>query len=285
MSKIASQLILPAPAKLNLFLHITGRRPDGYHNLQTLFQLLDVGDELTFEARPDSNIVISPALTEIPPQDNLIYKAALLLQQHSGHRGGANIHLDKRLPMGGGLGGGSSDAATTLVGLNQLWKTGLSTDQLAALGQHLGADVPVFVRGRTAWGEGIGEQLTPVQMPADWFLVITPACRVNTGDVFSHQALTRGTPVTKIRASFGRGPGNDWRNDCQTVVESLYPEVKATRQWLDQHAPARMTGTGSCVFARFDSRESAEAVLKKRPAQLQGFVARGVNQSPLYDQV
>lgn len=279
------QLTLPAPAKLNLFLHIVGRRADGYHNLQTLFQLLDYGDELTFTPRHDSAIEVIPQLADMPLENNLIYKAARLLQQHTNHQGGANIHLDKRLPMGGGLGGGSSDAATALVGLNRLWQTGLNNDELAALGRQLGADVPVFVRGQTAWGEGIGDRLTPVQTPPDWFVVIAPQCRINTGEIFSHQTLTRDTPIMKIRASFGQGPHNDWRNDCQPVVERLYPAVKTAREWLSEHAPARMTGTGACVFAGFDCRERAETVLAKRPPPLQGFVAKGVNRSPLYDPV
>ncbi|WIO74601.1 4-(cytidine 5'-diphospho)-2-C-methyl-D-erythritol kinase [Porticoccaceae bacterium LTM1] len=272
-------LRLPAPAKLNLFLHITGRRPDGYHNLQTLFQLLDHGDELALSAREDDRITLSPRIEGVPTQDNLIYRAAMLLREATNSCGGADILLTKRLPMGGGLGGGSSDAATALVGLNQIWSLGLDIEQLALLGQQLGADVPVFVRGHTAWGEGIGEQLTPLDMPEQWFLVAVPDCHVNTGEIFSHQALTRDTPITKIRASFEP----HWRNDCQNVVEMLHPEVKAAREWLQNYdSQARMTGTGACVFARFESREAAEAAFTERPENLQGFVARGVNRSPLY---
>ena len=275
-------LTLPAPAKINLFLHITGRRDNGYHNLQTLFQLLDYGDELTISARDDGRITITPAVDGVPLEQNLIYRAAMLLQQqpHKHRPLGADIQLTKRLPMGGGLGGGSSDAATALAGLNHLWQLGLTVNQLAQLGQQLGADVPVFVRGRTAWGEGIGEQLTPLQTDCDWFLVARPTCHVNTSEIFSHQALTRDTPILKIRASFEQG----WRNDCQEVVEMLHPAVKTARQWLQKYdKSARMTGTGACVFARFDSQQAAQAALSERPNDIQGFVARGVNQSPLYD--
>ncbi|MGS2724788.1 4-(cytidine 5'-diphospho)-2-C-methyl-D-erythritol kinase [Porticoccus sp. GXU_MW_L64] len=273
-------ITLPAPAKLNLFLHITGRREDGYHNLQTLFQLLDYGDELGFSIRDDSDIRIHPAIDGVPLQDNLIYKAARLLQQHSGCQQGANIQLTKRLPMGGGLGGGSSNAATALVGLKRLWQLPLNADQLAELGLQLGADVPVFVRGHTAWGEGIGERLTPIETADDWFLVIHPNCHVETAKIFSHQALTRDTPILKIRASFEQG----WRNDCQNVVETLHPEVRKAREWLRKYDEnARMTGTGACVFARFSSQPAAMAALDKRPENTQGFVARGVNRSPLYD--
>ncbi|MDM3871530.1 4-(cytidine 5'-diphospho)-2-C-methyl-D-erythritol kinase [Porticoccus sp. W117] len=271
---------LPAPAKLNLFLHITGRREDGYHNLQTLFQILDYGDELGFAIRDDGDIHIHPAIDGVPPQYNLIYKAARLLQQYTGCAQGVDFQLTKRLPMGGGLGGGSSNAATALVGLNRLWKLNLNIDQLAELGLQLGADVPVFVRGHTAWGEGIGEQLTPVETADDWFLVIHPNCHVETAKIFSHQALTRDTPILKIRASFEQG----WQNDCQQVVELLHPEVRNAREWLRKYDEnARMTGTGACVFARFTSRSAALAALDERPENTQGFVARGVNQSPLYD--
>ena len=273
---------LSAPAKLNLFLHITGRRADGYHNLQTLFQLLDYGDELVFSPRGDGRIAIEPAIPGVPLAQNLIYRAAQLLRRHSGRRLGAHIQLLKKLPVGGGLGGGSSDAATALVGLNQLWQLNLAVGQLAELGLQLGADVPVFVRGQTAWGEGVGEQLTPLQTPPDWFLVIAPDCHVDTGKVFSHQALTRDTPILKIRASFERGAADLWRNDCQGVVEMLYPEVKTAREWLQQYdANARMTGTGACVFARFASQQAALSALAERPDNTRGFVARGVDRSPL----
>lgn len=270
-------LSLPAPAKINLFLHITGRRADGYHNLQTLFQLLDHGDQLDFAINPDGNIHLSPSIPGVPQENNLIYRAARALQQYSGCTLGADIHLHKRLPMGGGLGGGSSDAATTLLGLNALWSLGLPTKALQEIGAQIGADVPVFVLGHTAWAEGIGDQLTPVEMPDDWYLILTPDIQVSTAEVFTHQSLTRNTHPIKIRAFLEQGG----QNDCQTVVETLYPEVKRARQWLAQFTETRLTGTGASLFARFASEADAELVLKRIPAPWKGFVAKGVNQSPL----
>lgn len=277
--------MLPAPAKLNLFLRITGRRADGYHELQTLFQLLDYGDTLEFSnpEPDDGTLMLTPARADIPREENLVYRAALALRDATGCTRGARIHLNKKIPLGGGLGGGSSDAATTLVALNQLWALELSTDQLAAIGLRLGADVPLFVGGRTAWAEGIGERLTPVAMPPAWYLVLTPNCAVPTATVFAHPQLTRnGLPLT-IRAFLEQGA----ENVCQPVVETLYPEVKTARQWLDEFAvaksgPAQMTGTGSGIFARFERREQAEATLADKPRHWGGFVARGVNLSPLY---
>ena len=271
-------LVLPSPAKLNLFLHITGRRPDGYHQLQTLFQLLDYGDELSIISRPDAVIRVAPELPGVAPQDNLIHKAGRLLQEATGCAQGADIHLSKCLPMGGGIGGGSSNAATALLGLNHLWRTGLSLDQLADIGQSLGADVPVFVRGRTAWAEGIGEQLTPLEIPPRWYLVLVPPCAVSTAGIFSHKDLTRDTPNIKVAAFLEEGG----RNDCQPVVEQLYPQVKDAVDWLSRFGPARLTGTGACVFAPFPSEASALEVLAKRPKQLNGFVAVGANESLLH---
>lgn len=278
-------LTLPAPAKINLFLRITGRRPDGYHELQTLFQLLDYSDTLTFSLPdPDDGVItVEPELPNTAREENLIYRAALTLQNATGCRQGAHLSLDKQIPMGGGLGGGSSDAATTLVGLNRLWKLGLSTDELATLGLRLGADVPVFVRGRSAWAEGVGERLTSLDIPTAWYLILVPECQVPTAAVFAHPQLTRhGHPLT-IRAFLDQGA----ENACQAVVEKLYPEVKAARQWLEDAAlnasgKAQMTGTGSCVFTRFDSPAQALSVLARKPPQWGGFVARGINQSPLY---
>ncbi len=274
-------LSLPAPAKLNLFLHITGRRPDGYHNLQTLFQLLDYGDRLDFEINASGAIEVVPALTDVPPEDNLIYKAATLLQQTTGCTLGASIHLHKRLPMGGGLGGGSSDAATTLLALNSLWRLQLSRKQLMTIGQQLGADVPVFIFGHSAWAEGVGEQLSAVAIPAEWYLVLAPGVQISTAKIFNHQGLTRNTHPIKIRAFLERGG----RNDCQTVVEALYPQVKKARLWLAQFAEARLTGTGACLFARFASEADARSVLEQMPAPWQGFVAKGINESPLLKQL
>ena len=271
----------PAPAKLNLTLRILGRRADGYHRLQTLFQFLDVGDDLHLTVRPDGQIRLLIPVPGVPDEENLVVRAARLLQAVTGCQLGVDLRLDKRLPQGGGLGGGSSDAATTLVALNQLWGTGLGEDELAELGLALGADVPVFVRGRAAWGEGVGERLTPVMVPECWFLVLTPPCLVTTADVFRHPKLTRNSPSITI-ADFISG---DDRNDCLEVVRGGYPPVARAIDWLDGFARARLTGTGACVFASFSSRTEAEAVLLQAPAELPGFVARGLNRSPLLDRL
>lgn len=274
-------LTLPAPAKLNLFLHILGRRSDGYHELQTLFQLLDYGDELSFELRDDGEIRLGSSLVGVNAADNLVVRAAHALQQATGIRHGANIVLDKRLPMGGGIGGGSSDAATTLLALNYLWKACLSLEQLAAIGRSLGADVPVFVQGRTAWAEGLGERLQAVEIPPKCYLVLTPPVSVSTALVFRHPELTRDSAAITVAAFFEQGT----RNDCQPLVERLFPEVAQVISWLEQHplnssGTARMTGTGASVFASFDSDSDARAVLAESPWR--GFVAKGVNQSPVH---
>jgi 4-diphosphocytidyl-2-C-methyl-D-erythritol kinase len=282
---MSQSLTLPAPAKLNLFLHITGRRPDGYHLLQTVFQILDFGDELTFGLRDDGKIVLHSELEGVPTSDNLIVRAAHLLQQHSHTTLGADITLLKRLPMGGGLGGGSSDAATTLLGLNLLWKTGLTIDTLATLGLQLGADVPVFVRGHSSWAEGVGELLTPIDLPEHWFLVLTPDCAVNTAEIFQAQELTRNTAPITIAAFSQGGSLVATRNDCQPVVERRYPAVKQALDWLSTHAPCRMTGTGASVFAAFATQGQAEAVLTLKPARMSGFVAKGINLSPAHRQL
>lgn len=272
------ELHLPAPAKLNLFLHVVGRREDGYHLLQTVFQLLDYGDELHLCLTRDGITQVTPVLENVPPQQNLVWRAAEALRQATGCRLGADIRLIKRLPMGGGLGGGSSDAATALVGLNTLWDTGLDTDALAVIGARLGADIPVFIRGYSAWAEGTGDLLTPLELPERWFVVLIPSCHVNTTAIFQHEELTRDSLPITIRA-FLEGGGS---NDCQPVVEKLHPEVLAARRWLQQYGPARMTGTGACVFASFDTQDEAEAILAQRPANTDGFVAQGINGSPLY---
>lgn len=275
----AGPLILPAPAKLNLFLHILGRRPDGYHRLQTLFQLLDYGDELELSTTPDGEIavVVEPLLRDVPMTANLAYRAALALREHRPGPEGARILIRKRLPLGGGLGGGSSDAATVLVGLNRLWELNLGVEELCGLGLRLGADVPVFILGRSAWGEGIGEQLTPLDLPPAWYLVLKPDCDVATAAVFAHPQLTRHTRAMKIRAFSGEGAAND----CQSVVETMYPQVREARLWLARYAQPRLTGTGACLFARFGDRESARATLAEIPAVWSGFIAQGVNVSPL----
>ena len=271
-------LTLPAPAKLNLMLHITGRRADGYHELQTLFQFLDYGDELVLRPREDGQIRL---LTELPGVDhdsNLIVRAARMLQRESGCALGADIQLTKRLPMGGGIGGGSSDAATTLVGLDHLWNTRLGEDRLAELGLNLGADVPVFVRGRAAFAEGVGERLQPVDLPEPWFLVIAPQVSVSTAEIFADPELTRNTPAITVRSLLAGGG----HNDCQPVVEKRYPEVRNALSLLNKFVQARMTGTGACVFGSFPNEGEADKVRRQLPATLPSFVARGRNVSMLH---
>ncbi|XKE46655.1 4-(cytidine 5'-diphospho)-2-C-methyl-D-erythritol kinase [Halomonas organivorans] len=275
-------LVLPAPAKLNRMLHITGRRADGYHELQTLFQFLDHGDTLTLAPRDDGELTLAPALEGVADADNLILRAARRLREATGCRRGADLHLLKRLPMGGGLGGGSSDAATTLIGLNRLWGLGLSLEALAELGLALGADVPVFVHGRAAWAEGVGERLTPVDLDTPWFVVVHPGVAVSTPAVFQAPQLTRDTtPITMARAL--QGGTASWRNDCETTVRERYPEVASTLDWLSDRAPAMLTGTGACVFARLEHETDAEALLAEMPKRWQAFKARGCNRSPLHD--
>lgn len=269
----------PAPAKLNLFLHVTGRRPDGYHELQTAFQLLDYCDEILVEPRADGLILRPQGAAGVPPESDLAVRAARRLQAAAACPQGAEIRINKRIPLGGGLGGGSSDAATTLVALNHVWGLGWPEERLAALGLELGADVPVFVRGRTAWAEGVGEKLTPLALPPAWYLVVCPSCAVSTAQVFADPELTRDTPKTTIKGFVSAGG----RNDCEPVVRRLYPEVGAALDWLAPRARAgaRLTGTGGCVFARFPSAAEAEAVLAAMPARWTGFVARGVGESAL----
>lgn len=269
----------PAPAKLNLMLRIVGRRPDGYHLLQTVFQFLDRSDWLWFEPRADGVIAREGEVPGVPAEADLTVCAARLLQQTAGIRQGATIRIAKHLPLGGGLGGGSSDAATTLVALDHLWRTGLSLAELAELGLTLGADVPVFVHGQAAWAEGIGERLTPVDLDQPWFVVLAPACQVATGAVFNDPDLTRNSPPITI-TDFVAGAGG---NDCEAVVYRCYPEVAAAASWLAQFGPARLTGTGACVFAAFPNGPSAERVLARLPAGWTGFGARGCNRSPLHE--
>lgn len=271
-------LELPAPAKLNLMLHITGRRDDSYHNLQTLFQFIDYCDLLTFSTNDSQALELITPFKGVEQQENLIIRAAQLLQKHTGCDRGARIGITKKIPMGGGLGGGSSNAATTLIGLNQLWNAGLNLHQLAELGLQLGADVPVFVHGCATWAEGVGEKLTKVELPERWFLVITPACHVATAEIFSHKELTRNTPTITIAAALEHGG----KNDCEDIVSTLYPEVDKALKWLGNFADARMTGTGASLFAGFETREQAEQVLNQLPSPMTGFVAQGLNLSPLH---
>ncbi len=268
----------PAPAKLNLFLHVTGRRADGYHLLQTVFQFVDYGDELYFRINNNGLIRRLSPLPGVDEDLDLVVRAARLLQHHCNVNLGAEIRLDKRLPMGGGLGGGSSDAATTLVALNYLWGTGLNTEQLSTLGLRLGADVPIFIHGHAAWAEGIGEQFSPVELPEPWFLVIIPPVSVATGKIFSAVDLIRDADPITIRAFLG-GKGS---NTLEPVVVKRYPEVAEALEWLNRRGcQARMTGSGGCVFASFDERLKAEQILRQLPSGWRGFVARGRNCSPL----
>ena len=269
----------PAPAKLNLFLHITGRRADGYHLLQSVFCFIDYGDSLGFKLRTDPQIVLTRPLAGVPLERDLCYRAAHLLQTTAGVRLGVEITLDKRLPLGGGLGGGSSNAATTLIVLNRLWGTGLSRAALMQLGLQLGADVPVFIFGDNAWAEGIGETLTPLALEPAWYVVLTPPVSVATAAVFSAPELTRNTlPVTIPAFSAGQ-----IHNDLEPVVIARYPAVGQHLEWLKQYATARMTGSGACVFAAFSTEQAAHAVLAQKPAWIEGFVARGLPQHPLKD--
>ncbi|SEI96617.1 4-diphosphocytidyl-2-C-methyl-D-erythritol kinase [Azotobacter beijerinckii] len=273
-----AQLILPAPAKLNLMLHILGRRADGYHELQTLFQFLDHGDELGFAVREDGEIRLHTEIPGVPHDGNLIVRAARQLQRQSSCRLGADIWLEKRLPMGGGIGGGSSDAATTLLALDRLWQLGWSEERLAELGLALGADVPVFVRGRAAFAEGVGERLQPVKLEEPWFLVVAPQVTVSTAEIFSDPELTRNTPAITVRSLLAGGG----RNDCQPVVEKRYAEVRNALNWLNKFVPARMTGTGACVFGSFPNRDDADKVARQLPVTMPGFVAQGRNVSMLH---
>ena len=270
----------PAPAKLNLFLHVIGKRADGYHSLQTVFQLLDHCDEIFIETTDDGQIRRPEGLAGIAPEQDLVVRAARLLQAESGSRLGAELRVHKRIPSGGGLGGGSSDAATVLVALNRLWGLDWPAGRLAELGLRLGADVPVFVHGRSAWAEGVGERLTPVELPVAWYLVVCPDCAVSTAEIFSDPELTRDSPETTISGFLSAGG----RNDCEPVVRRRYPAVAAALDWVAARSagrPARLTGTGGCVFAAFDAAEQARAALEGLPARWTGFVARGLAESPL----
>ncbi len=271
----------PAPAKLNLFLHILGRRADGYHELQTAFQFVDLCDELVFEPRPDGRIVRAEGPDEVPASADLSVRAAERLRARSGLSLGVTLRLRKRIPLQGGLGGGSSDAATTLVALNQLWKLGLPTQELARIGLELGADVPVFVQGHAAWAEGVGERLLPIDPPESVYLILRPGCAVSTAELFQAPELTRNSPAITIRAFLKSGG----RNDCESLVRSRFPEVAAALDWLGRFAPARLTGTGSCIFASFADAGQAQAVASQVPARWQGFVVQGRNRSPLLDRL
>lgn len=276
----------PAPAKINLFLHVVGRRPDGYHLLQTLFRLVDHGDTLRFAPRTDGRILRHRPLAGVPEERDLCLRAARLLQEASGCRHGVEIALEKRLPMGGGLGGGSSDAATVLLAMNRLWRLNWPRERLQALGLQLGADVPFFVFGRNAFAEGVGEALQPIDLPPVWYLVVEPAVAVPTAEIFAAPNLTRNTKAIKMAdfsAGWGacRGPLLFGQNDLEPVVCGRYPEVARALAWLRQHAEARMTGSGACVFAPFAAEQDARAVLARLPEDMVGWIARGLDEHPL----
>jgi len=269
----------PAPAKLNLFLHVVGRRADGYHLLQTLFRFVGHGDRLRFSPRDDGEIVLAEPLPGVPPETDLTVRAARLLQAETGCRDGVTIALEKRLPMGGGLGGGSSDAATVLLALNHLWQLGLSRQRLQSIGLTLGADVPIFVYGRNAFAEGVGEDFTPVALPPVWYVVLEPPVQVPTIGIFRSPDLRRDTPAIAAgewRPGFGG-------NDLQPVAVALYPEVAEYIGWLSVFGHVRMTGSGACVFAEFENRQAAEAVLALLPAGMRGWCAAGLERHPLAD--
>ena len=272
--------VFPAPAKLNLFLHVVGRRKDGYHLLQTAFRFIDYGDELSLRVRADGAIRRTTALAGVPAEQDLSVRAAQALQRETGCREGVDIGIVKRLPMGGGLGGGSSDAATTLIALNRLWRTGLTRGRLQQLALTLGADVPVFVFGKNAFAEGIGERLQALQLPPAWYLILVPELAVSTAEIFSATELTRNTNAITITA-FSVSQG---RNDLEPVVCRRYPQVARHLEWLHRYGDARMTGSGACVFCAFDSEEQARKVLSESPADMRGFVARGLDRHPLWSE-
>ena len=269
-------LTLPAPAKLNLFLHVLGRRPDGYHELQTLFRLIDLCDEVHLTLNASGTVTLADD-SDGPRHDNLAVRAAQRLLERMGRRQGVAIRLRKRIPQGG-LGGGSSDAASVLLGLNKLLDAALPVAALAAIGATLGADVPVFVRGHSAWGEGIGDRLTPVTLPEDWYVIVAPGCEVSTAAVFAHPALTRNSPVSTMRDFFGHRV----RNDCEALVRGLYPAVDAVLVWLSRHGRARLTGSGGCGFVQVAGQPEALALVAEVPSAWRAWAARGVDRSPIF---
>lgn len=272
----------PAPAKLNLFLHVTGRRDDGYHLLQTAFQLIDRCDLLDFDVRQDGQILRTNDVPGVPADSDLIVRAARLLQQKTGTTLGADLTLHKVLPMGGGVGGGSSDAATTLMALNHLWQTGLSRTELMALGLQLGADVPFFIFGENAFAEGVGEELQAISTPERWFVVIEPGVHVPTPAIFSSRELTRDSKAVRI-ADFSSNAENYWRNDLQTVACAMFPQVDEAIQWLSKFGNAKMTGSGACVFCAFADESAADKVIMQMPGRWKSWKAKALNQHPLVD--
>ena len=269
----------PAPAKLNLFLHVTGRRADGYHLLQTVFRFVDFGDDVGLRVREQGEVRRVGEVVDVAEADDLTVRAARLLKQVSASDMGVDIDLIKRLPVGSGLGGGSSDAATTLIALNRMWATGLSREHLQALALQLGADVPVFVFGRSAFAEGVGERLQAVHIEPAWYLVISPQVAVSTAEIFAAPELTRTTKAIKI-AAFSIGQGH---NDLQPVACKRHPQIARCLDWLGQFGKAAMSGSGGSVFGVFADEVSARAALEQMPPDMQGFVARGLDRHPLYD--
>ncbi len=270
-------LELPAPGKLNLFLHINGQREDGHHELQTIFQFIDTCDTLRFTPRDDNKIHVNTKIPGIADKTNLVLRAAKMMQDADKKRRGIDINLQKKLPIGGGLGGGSSDAATTLLGLNHLWDLQLPLEQLLQMGLQLGADIPVFILGKACWAEGIGEKLSPMQLPHPWYLIVTPPVSISTAEVFFDKNLTRDTPKCEPSLDLLQ----TGKNDCQRVVANKYPEVASALNWLNQFSSAQMTGTGACLFARFKKEQEAQRVLADLPPEYKRFISRGLNVSPL----
>ncbi len=285
MGKIIDTLTCLAPAKLNLFLHVVGRRDDGYHLLQTVFRFIDLNDTLHFTVRDDGQVRRSNEIDGVPQEQDLCVRAAKLLQQEAGCKLGVEIAVEKHIPMGGGLGGGSSDAATTLLALNRLWDLNLSRERLMQLGLRLGADVPVFVFGENAFAEGVGERLQAYPLPEAWYVVLSPPVHVPTAQIFTHPELTRNTISITIRALpiGGSLHTGQFGNDLQPVACKLYPEIGRHLAWLGQYAPALMTGSGACVFAEFATEAQARNVLRQLPEDMRGFIARGLQQHPLRD--
>jgi 4-diphosphocytidyl-2-C-methyl-D-erythritol kinase len=279
--RLGEALAWPAPAKLNLCLHIIGRRADGYHLLQSAIQFIDLCDEIAFFARPDGIIERVAGPAEIPADLDLSIRAARLLAREADVRSGVGIHLVKNIPSQAGLGGGSSDAATVLVALNRLWGIEFGIERLAKIALELGADVPVFVRGHAAWVEGVGERIEPAEYPENWYLVVKPSASVSTAEIFQAAELTRNSPITTIRA-FLAGGG---RNDCTSAVRGRYPEVAEALDWLQVYGEARLTGTGACVFAVLPDEKAAKAAKARLPARWAGFIVRGMNRSPLLDRL
>ncbi|MDX1915720.1 MAG: 4-(cytidine 5'-diphospho)-2-C-methyl-D-erythritol kinase [Methylophilus sp.] len=276
-----------APAKINLFLHITGRRTDGYHNLQSIFQFVDFYDKIQLSVTDHNRITRISQLDNVPAEQDLCVRAALALQQATGCTQGVEIQVEKNIPMGGGLGGGSSDAATMLLALNQLWALNLNRQQLMAIGHKLGADVPVFIFGQSAWAEGIGEQLTPLALPKSfydqYYVVVTPPVHISTAYIFSNSRLTRDTKPLKIADFSNPANSSCFKNDLEKIVCEEFPAVATTMQWLSQFGQARMSGSGASVFVGVSSKQEAENILKQKPYDMFGFVAKGLKYHPHYE--